>query len=71
MPIFEYKCGKCGVVTEFLVSGNGKKKHVCPECGSSDMVKQFSSFAVGVKQPGMSKKCHGCTDMGCPSAGGR
>jgi hypothetical protein len=29
MPIFEYKCGRCGKVTEFLEPASGIKKHVC------------------------------------------
>lgn len=67
MPVYEYKCGKCGQISEFLVSANpGKEKHSCGKCGSSDMTKVFSSFAVGVKQDGSDSKCHSCTDRGCP-----
>jgi len=47
MPIFEYKCSKCGHKSEFLEKGSGKKKHVCGKCGSSDMKKIFSTFSVG------------------------
>lgn len=69
MPIFEYKCGKCGVLTEFLESVAGRKKHICEKCGSDEMSKQFSGFSVGVANPGSDSKCHGCSDMGCPHSG--
>lgn len=34
MPIYEYKCKKCGAVSEFFkrISANDKTE-VCPECG--------------------------------------
>ena len=70
MPIYEYKCNKCSAVAEFLEGMSGKKKHTCPECGGSDMAKQFSTFAVGISEPGQDGKCAGCTDHGCPHAGG-
>jgi len=46
MPIFEYKCNKCGHTMEFLEKSGGKTKHVCEKCGSSDLHKLFSSFSV-------------------------
>lgn len=68
MPIFEYKCAKCGKVTEFLESAGSRKKRLCKHCGSSNMQKQFSTFAVGVKQNGTDSKCRSCTDDRCPYA---
>jgi len=47
MPIFEYKCNKCGHKQEFLEKSGGKNKHVCKKCESSDMQKVFSGFSVG------------------------
>jgi len=47
MPIFEYKCNKCGHTTEFLEKGSSVDKHVCQRCRSSDLQKLFSNFAVG------------------------
>ena len=60
------KCTKCDTVTEFLESANSRKKHICGKCGSSKTEKQFSTFAVGIAQPGQDSKCHGCSDGGCP-----
>jgi len=47
MPIFEYKCQKCGRVTEFLEKSGGKRKHVCEHCKSPDMKKLLSGFSIG------------------------
>ena len=73
MPIYEYKCSKCGTVTEFLESADvsdKKLRHLCGKCGSGDMIKMFSAFAVGVKRDGTDGKCLGCSDRGCPHSQG-
>jgi putative FmdB family regulatory protein len=66
MPIFEYKCAKCGKITEFLESAGSRTKHLCKHCGAANMKKQFSTFAVGVKQDGTDSRCQSCTDNSCP-----
>ncbi|OQY06666.1 MAG: hypothetical protein B6I25_03475 [Planctomycetales bacterium 4572_13] len=58
MPIFEYKCQKCGYKMDFLEKNSAKSKHVCEKCGSSEMQKQFSDFSVG--------KCKASGDS-CPT----
>jgi putative FmdB family regulatory protein len=63
MPIFEYKCEKCGHKTEFLEKSSGKKKHVCEKCGSSDMRKLFSGFSVGQSSQGGNS----CSTGTCPT----
>jgi len=40
MPIFEYKCLKCGYKFEKLVFG--KEKIRCPKCGSKKIKQTFS-----------------------------
>jgi putative FmdB family regulatory protein len=47
MPLYEYKCKKCGRTTEFLERGSGRDRHVCPACGGTDLRKLFSTFAAG------------------------
>ncbi|MBN1392899.1 MAG: zinc ribbon domain-containing protein [Sedimentisphaerales bacterium] len=47
MPIFEYKCKKCGHITEFLEKTSNPRKHVCEKCKSSDLQKLLSTFAAG------------------------
>jgi len=68
MPIFEYKCLKCGKKIEFLETGSNKQKKICPHCGSKKLEKQLSSFAPMIKA-GDSKRCYGCSDQTCPHAG--
>ncbi|MFM1944180.1 MAG: Zinc ribbon domain, partial [Verrucomicrobiota bacterium] len=43
MPLYEYRCEKCGRVTEFLESFSSKKQHTCSHCGSKRMVKEMSA----------------------------
>jgi len=47
MPVYEYKCLRCGVKFESLqrlgAAGEGIS---CPKCGAPNPVKQFSVFAV-------------------------
>ncbi len=47
MPMFEYKCRKCGDIMEFLERSSSSRKHVCQRCKSSDLQRLFSSFSVG------------------------
>ncbi len=47
MPIFEYKCRKCGHTMEFLDKNARARKHLCKACNSSDLQRLFSSFSVG------------------------
>lgn len=65
MPIFEYKCEKCGEKAEFLEKSNSYGAKKCPHCGSNKLEKQFSVFAPRIKE-GASKKCISCTDESCP-----
>ena len=49
MPIYEYTCSKCDAEFERLTLGsaeNGKNELDCPVCGSAEVFKKFSSFAV-------------------------
>jgi len=52
MPIFEYKCNKCGHKMEFLEKNASGRKHVCERCQSSDLQKLFSGFSVGQSSQG-------------------
>ncbi len=43
MPIYAYLCSKCGKEFEELVYG--KEEVRCPECASSKLERQLSTFA--------------------------
>ena len=72
MPIFEYKCPKCGFVNEVLVKSSDCKAPACPECGSKRCEKQFSAFSAVVKEPASpASKCQTCPSAGgCPNFNG-
>ena len=42
MPIYEYRCGKCGGRVEVLVRSSTTAP-VCPDCGGAVMDKLFST----------------------------
>jgi len=60
MPLFEYDCKQCGKQFEFLIR-NSSDEPVC-ECGSHDLKRVISSFAVTEGAPQVSG---GCSDGTC------
>lgn len=64
MPIFEYKCSRCGYTMEFLEKPGGTKKHTCEQCQSSDLKKLLSGFAVGQSRS-ESQACESCPGGPC------
>jgi len=71
MPIYEYKCQKCGHKFEELVFGERKIK--CPKCGSISSEKLFSTFSTGKKSDSLDKDSNGCSNgtcnINCPTCG--
>ncbi len=50
MPIYEYRCDKCGEEFEKLVFGTTEVE--CPKCNSKEITKKFSVFGMsGVEKP--------------------
>jgi putative FmdB family regulatory protein len=47
MPIYEFKCRKCGHIMEFLEISDKSRKHLCERCKSSDLQKLLSGFSIG------------------------
>jgi putative FmdB family regulatory protein len=39
MPIYEYRCKKCGVISEFFVNVGKSDEISCKNCGSVEMEK--------------------------------
>jgi putative FmdB family regulatory protein len=72
MPIFEYKCKKCGKEFEELVR-NSEEKVCCPKCESPKVNKKMSVFAH--KSSGKfhsssaSGGCHSCHSGSCTTCG--
>ena len=48
MPIYEYRCKKCGKVSEvFHKSSREEKTLSCSACGHKELERQFSCFSSG------------------------
>lgn len=48
MPIYEYRCSDCGVVSSFFTRViSASMEPSCKTCGSRDMQRRMSSFALG------------------------
>ncbi len=54
MPVYEFRCRKCGAVFEELRKTDDFTLPVCEQCGSSETEKKFSLFsgASGGKDAG-------------------
>jgi len=65
MPLFEFRCKKCGKKFEELVMSSSRDEDInCPRCGSKRVEKLMSAFASGSGEKGGS-------DSSCaPSRGG-
>ena len=46
MPIYEYRCKKCGHQFDVLVRNSEENKISCESCKSQEVVRLFSAFAV-------------------------
>lgn len=73
MPLFEFRCNKCGREFEDLVSANANAR--CPECGCEDTQKLMStcvrhgrddSYGYAARSGG---GCGGCSGGNCASCG--
>ena len=63
MALYEYRCRDCGNTFEALVLSPDDKPS-CPACGSENLEKLFSTFAVSMKSPSP-----GPSVPSCPSGG--
>jgi putative FmdB family regulatory protein len=46
VPIYEYRCKKCGEAFEELVSASAKSPPPCPSCGAKGAKRLYSLFAT-------------------------
>ncbi|MGB7062532.1 MAG: zinc ribbon domain-containing protein [Candidatus Zixiibacteriota bacterium] len=58
MPIYEYKCRKCGHRFDVLQKmGEDGKELKCPKCGVDNPTKVFSTFASAGSSAKSSSNC--------------
>ena len=69
MPIYEYRCEKCGTVNEMLVF-NTKEQVSCKNCGSAELTKLMSApnISMGGGSPSFEMPSGGC--CGSPNSCG-
>jgi len=74
MPIYEYRCDKCGIDFEYLVFG--KEKPNCPSCNSKNVCKLMSASGFISKggsgetvSSSAGSNCGGCAATSCSSCG--
>lgn len=65
MPIYEFKCEKCGHLFEYFAQKTGEQASECPQCGASDVKKQFSTFNAG--DSNSSSDASSCASGTCPT----
>lgn len=66
MPIYEFKCKKCGHKFEELCRF-GQKDVYCPQCGGAETDRLLSVFALGNTGTGGGKTCTSCSGGSCSS----
>jgi putative FmdB family regulatory protein len=76
MPVYEYKCQKCGAAFEIMVRSHEASPDLkCPSCGAANVQKIFSVPALVKNRCGDSGgTCCGheerCEAPGCSNGGG-
>ncbi|MBM3147716.1 MAG: zinc ribbon domain-containing protein [Actinobacteria bacterium] len=67
MPIYEFTCRDCELTFEELVRGGVPV--ACPQCGSAEVKRLLSRFAVHSSSPGMGgqggRSCSSCAGTSC------
>ena len=72
MPIFEYKCARCGNEFEKLVFKRSEPI-TCPTCEGHEVKKKFSAFGMkigGTFVSSSGSSCGSCTSHSCGSCHG-
>jgi putative FmdB family regulatory protein len=73
MPIYEYKCTKCGTRFEELLSRQASTHVPCPQCGSAKTDKLVSAAGIlssGTKAADSCPSASGCAAAGSSGCGG-
>ncbi|MDY7034720.1 MAG: zinc ribbon domain-containing protein [Thermodesulfobacteriota bacterium] len=70
MPIYEYKCNKCGNTFEQLVfASDGNDALPCPSCGDKETSRLMSSFSCSSSSSGVDLGS-ALPSSGCSPSGG-
>jgi putative FmdB family regulatory protein len=77
MPIYEYRCGSCGVQKDVMQKISDAPLTKCPECGKESFAKQLSAAGFQLKGSGYyatdfknkPSQCEPSACASCPAAG--
>lgn len=72
MPVYEYHCKTCKDTVEISMTVKERAEHngiACPDCGGKELVRLFSSFAVGSGQTASFKSSYSNGNDGCCGGG--
>ncbi|MFA5113106.1 MAG: zinc ribbon domain-containing protein [Candidatus Margulisiibacteriota bacterium] len=72
MPFYDYKCGRCGQVTEVRHGMNEKPAGLqCAGCGAGELARVFQAFARlgGASARSSGSSCSSCASGSCGSCG--
>ena len=70
MPIYDFRCTRCGHRFELLRSISGRDDAVCPKCGGSVVRVYEGKWCMGASSGGGGCSCGGnCS--GCSGCGSR
>ncbi len=75
MPIYEYRCQKCGAISEYLVGVGYDDPIACKDCGNPEMSRILSagSFTLHSSQHPAGRTCCGreerCARPPCSDGG--
>jgi len=78
MPIYEYRCRRCGTEFERLLPmERAAEGGPCPQCGSEEVERRLSLFAPFARAGGESRSlggnsgCATCSSSSCATCGSR
>ncbi|MEJ2314560.1 MAG: zinc ribbon domain-containing protein [Nitrospirota bacterium] len=54
MPVYEYVCNSCSRTFSIIKLSLSDTETACPDCGSKDVTKKFSTFSCGVSAGSLS-----------------
>ncbi|MFO7946219.1 MAG: zinc ribbon domain-containing protein [Armatimonadota bacterium] len=67
MPLYEYSCEQCGHTFEKLMQMKSRDENdvACPECGSDEVRRLISTFAIGKSSSGGGTSGSSCSTGLC------